>query len=321
MMSLPSRGAIGLASGVLAGVVSAGLFGVAFTRAETMLVFLAYLSAVPLFMAGLGSGIVSGALAALIGIAGLVTLRPLDFSLFYAIVMGLPAAGLIVIALYKPVNAETTAEGNMLTAITLYPCVIFLAVVAAVSGTPGGLLGLTTDAMITAGSAYKDALDTDTYAWFLTTIKGVAKMLPGALGLCWMFIMLLSAVVAQASLAQQKWNLRPSFALKDVCIPNWLVFAAAITGLAGAFAPAPYNYVGTNICVMLFVPFFLVGLAVVHAWAATTKARVWILVVFYILLSLPWTMVFAAVATLLLGIVDQWVNFRQRFAVGVKKGE
>jgi len=59
------------------------------------------------------------------------------------------------------------------------------------------------------------------------------------------------------------------------------------------------------------VPFFFTGLAVVHALAAQTRWPTLFLVFFYFVICL---IVHLTLLVALLGAVDQWVDFRKRFA-------
>jgi len=332
--SLPSRGLRGYSGGVLAGGISAALFAVAMMHAETLFVVIVYMTAMPLLMAGLGAGITSGATASFTGITGLLLAKQLElhflFAGTYALIYALPCVALVALALRrhedKSGKVVWSTEGNILIALTLYPAILFLAAVMATSSHDGGLLELTKHTFAASLAPLKSMpeVDADTFKFLSASMEKFAVVAPAVVGSSWLFVMLLSLVAAQGALKQQGWNLRPNFAFQNIYIPNWLIFATAATGVMGAVAHAPYNYVGTNLCAMLCIPFLLVGFAIVHALAAMTKARMVILVAFYILLSVVMlnavAMMWVVVAMTGLGVVDQWINVRQRFATGWKKG-
>lgn len=297
------RGWLGAA---LAGAVSAAVFVLAFRHAETGLVFLSYLAPLPLLLAGLGAGSVGGVIAGAIGSGGVLLSISPTLAVAYALINALPIAILTPLALRKRVS-----DGQLLTAIVVYPCAIFLLAAALAWGQEGGLLGLSQQVMETAINQVSQGLEPDAVAQLKIATAMLPQVFPSLVGFSWAFLILISALGAQSILQRQGWNRREPFVLRDVQIPFALILAVAITGLAGYFAPAPYDYVGVNLCVMLCVPLFIVGLAVVHAFAATKSWRIALLIAFYALLTfVPWVVILAT----LLGALDQVLHIRQRLA-------
>ena len=81
----------------------------------------------------------------------------------------------------------------------------------------------------------------------------------------------------------------------------------------------PFDYIGLNLTVLLALAYIIIGLVIIHAYAGIYKYGGWGLLVFYILIAVKWTMLPLIGITLFLGISDQWIDFRRRFA-GVKQG-
>jgi hypothetical protein len=325
-----SRGGLGWLSAGLGGAISAAAFVVAVTHSGTVLVFALYLAVLPLLLAGLGAGRASGILAALIGTVGVFFATGfVGLTLFYALAFSLPAAVFTALALRYRTNENGRIfwypEGHLLTALTLYPCIIFigLGLYVYLTGTEGGLLGLSQRVMerallslqeqIKSVSTKLDAETQATYAEGMQRLGIVrprlARSLPAILGCSWLFFKMINVGVAQLTLRQQKWNVRDSFRLPDLRISPVMLFATAAAGLIGFLTPAPFDYMGLNLCYILCVPFFFVGLAVIHAYARTTRAPRSLLFVFYMALSI---VLWMAVLVALLGAVDQKFNFRQR---------
>jgi len=185
-------------------------------------------------------------------------------------------------------------------------------------GHEGGLLAMTVEAFngmgdqVTAmltenGQAITPEMTLKVHQYF----EFCARITP-ALAMCaWLFSTLIAMAAAQGLLQQRKWNLRPQFSLARLHIPNWVIFAAALTGLAAMYAPPPYDYIGLNLALVLGVPFFFVGLAIVHAYAEQTKKPTLVLIIFYTVISI---IVHLVLLVAILGAVDQWVDFRKRFA-------
>jgi hypothetical protein len=313
--SLPSRGTLGWLGAVLAGGMSAAAFGFAFAHAETFLVFLAYVAGVPLFVAGLGAGILPGVLAALTGAAALYLQMQAGLAVGYLIVFALPSVVLTLLALRYRTGADQKIywypEGFLLTAAVFYPCLLFLAAFGLAAGQEGGLLGQTSHVIQGVMGSYAQNMEPNVAANFKVMLELLPRILPALLGCSWLVLIMISALSAQSILKQQNWNLRSSFSWRDLQVPNFLLLAAAVTGLVGASGSEPFNYVGSNLCAMLCVPFFFVGLAVIHAYAAKQRYRLLLLISFYIVLTLlPWL----ALVVTLFGALDQGVHFRQRLA-------
>lgn len=312
--TIASRGSLGWAGAVLAGGLSAAAYALAFENAETMLIFIAYFGVLPLFMAGLGAGNGPVVLASLIGTAAVFLINHnILLTASYAVFYAVPAVFLSFMALRARRASDGKVfwypEGYLLTAMTLYPCLIFLGLVAMYAGQEGGLLGQTEKLLQAAFAPMSEELGPDLADDFKAMLDLLPRVLPSVLGCSWVFLILMSMLAAHGMLKQQSWNLRPSFSWVKMTIPNWVIIAAAATGLAAAFAPPPYDYVGLTLCTLLCLPFFFTGLAVVHLYVALFKAKMVFLILFYAVLTIfPW----AALLIALLGALDQLFHFRHR---------
>ncbi len=304
----------------LAGALSAVVLAVALLNAGSVLVLLSYLASIPLFMVGLGLGLSFNSVAVVVGLFVLLSFWPPSFGAFYVISYAGPALVLSALALRQKRNADGQrawhSEGNLLTALASYPCVLFLAIYITTAGHDGGLLAMTVDAfngmseqIITMLKDNGQEVSPEMILKMHQYFEICARVTP-ALAMCaWLFSTLLAIAIAQGLLQSRLWNKRPSFELNDLHVPNWVVFAAATTGLIGMYAPAPYDYVGLNLALILGIPFFFVGVAVIHAAAAQTKHPTVMLIIFYTLISI---IIHLVLLVALLGAVDQWVDFRKR---------
>jgi hypothetical protein len=238
---------------------------------------------------------------------------PSSFALTYVLIYAVPCLALIALALRYRVGADGNVywypEGHLLTAMTLYPCLFFICGAALASGHEGGLLGLTTQHLNEALEPMKSQMPGDTVVQLTAIMNIFTKFLPALLGTSWIFLALVSMVVAQVILQRQNWHLRTGFTLHELYTPSWLVYAVAVTGLAGVLAPAPFNYIGSNLAIILCIPFFLIGMAVIHVWAGMQKATKLILIALYLVISIFPAFVLIPV---LMGVIDQWGNFRKR---------
>ncbi|MDE1900245.1 MAG: DUF2232 domain-containing protein [Alphaproteobacteria bacterium] len=317
-----SRGLIGHLLGVLAGLASAGLCAFAGFHAESVLILMAYFLAIPLYMAGFACGALSGFLACLAGVAGVFAFAPAGFGIFYLFFDAIPAAILILLAMGRRVDADGAvtwrSEGTVLAVMTLYPCLIFMAVFVIAMGHDGGLQAMTlhaldgmSDQVTKLIAADGQKVTPEIIANIHQAFGMIARIMPAFVMCVWLFSTFVDMAVAQSFVGQRQWKLRPAFTLGNLHVPSLVVFAAAIVGLVAVFAPEPYRYVGLNLGLVLGVPFFFSGLAVIHGWAARTAYPGAVLAGFYILLV---AIVYLAFPVTFLGVLDQWVNFRKRFA-------
>lgn len=300
---------------ILAGGISATLLVFALSHAETALIFVAYLVFIPLYMAALGTGALGGLIASLAGMGSLLVSQPLNISFVYAFLYAVPAAIIGAVAiLQRPsqdgAEPKRLSEGGLLTVITVYPCLVFLAITALTTTHPGGLLALTQDAFHAVTDQLGDHFDAQQIAMLKEMLDRLAQLAPTFASYAWIFVNILAIGLAQYALKTYGWNKRNAFDMQSLQVPVPLIYAVAITGMIGSFAPAPFNYIDLNLALILGLPFLFVGLAIIHAWAASTGRPRLILITFYLLISL---FVGLALLVALLGVIDQWAHFRQRF--------
>lgn len=313
-MPLAKRGTYSFVGAVLAGCISSTVFAVALNHAESFIFFIVYLTAIPLFVAGLGAGALAGLLASAVGFVDLIVREPSNYAVLYAFLYGIPAFVIALLALqYRTLESEKVRwlpEGNLLIATILYPCVLFLLFCFLASTHEGGLLSFTQDFVNQTSASMQAGLPADAKVQFQAILELLTKFMPALLSASWVILMLASILIAQSAMERHKLNLRPTFSLDNLYVPAWLISAVAITGLLGMFGTQLYSYIGSNLAIILGLPFVFVGIAIVHAWAKTKSMPLLILSAFYIaLLTFPLLVLFVA----LLGMIDQWANFRQRF--------
>lgn len=312
---LVSRGLLGIAAAIAAGGVSVGILLAALSNPNSNFAVLAFFAASPLYVAGLGAGALAGIIATTTGILALYFSQPHNLAVLYAVGYGIPAVTLIRLALRSRVGENQQLfwypEGKLFTAIILYPCVLFIFAAAVSSGHDGGLLDLTNVALNEHAKDFAARFPNEDPIIFQRAVEVASGVIPTFTSYMWIIVTIFSIAGAQKFLTKQKWNLRSDFSLHALHLPNYLIYAVAATGLVGVLAPAPFDYIGRNLSLILGLPFFFVGLAVTHAWIRSIKYSGFILFAFYVLMFLePWIALFVTA----LGVVDQWADFRQRIA-------
>jgi hypothetical protein len=128
----------------------------------------------------------------------------------------------------------------------------------------------------------------------------------------WIGMIIVNAALAQALLVRLRRNLRPSPAMTEIDLPNWMLPALAICVL-GAFMPGYAGFIGGNLTLIFFIGYALAGLGVIHALLARLPNRSGLLGVTYVFMFLfGWPLIIAA----LLGVAEPWLKLRRRAAGG-----
>ena len=190
-----------------------------------------------------------------------------------------------------------------------------LAVITAISGafivavsvlTGGGLQQHVTEALTELSNAFAAPQGEVVLQQAVLTLVPYFAGMAAAL---WAFGVLLNMVIAQGLLAKAGRNLRPSPRLRELTLPDWLSWALVGTALIALVASGEIEYVGRNLSIVLAVPFFFLGLAVVHKLAALTPLPGAMLALVYLVVIFSgwFTLVIAAI-----GILEQWVGLRSR---------
>ena len=295
-----------------AGVLSALLYlSVVLGQPSAML--LAYLAQLPLFAVALGMGglagvTATGSAAVVVSLVGGVIAGGL-----FLIVSGVPVMVVGRKALLNRQDADGKTEwyplGLLVTWMVGMGAGAFVVAGALLSTSTEGLeasirsfLGLGVDRlMASAAEADRQRILDAIVPWF-----------PAAVVMSWLAMVAINAALAQGVLARFGRNLRPSPELADIELPGLLTIVLGIAGAAAVVGPDALGFIGRNLFLILLVPFFFLGLGVVHAVARKfSPQKPFILVAAYAaMLLLGWPVALVAG----LGLFDQWLGLRRKLA-------
>ncbi len=125
----------------------------------------------------------------------------------------------------------------------------------------------------------------------------------------WLLLLAINGVLAQGALARYGRNLRPAPNIAVLELPRWLALALAASVVTALLATGDLAFLARGLALVLLLPYIFAGLAVVHTAFRRYKARILLMVIFYVILVFfTWPMVFV----IALGLVDQWFGFRRR---------
>jgi hypothetical protein len=142
--------------------------------------------------------------------------------------------------------------------------------------------------------------------------RRISPYLLGIWVVFWALLVIGNAVLAQGLLVRFNRNLRPSTPLAAIEVPRWLAGVAAGAAVL-SFVPGAIGNAAQNALLVLTIPFFFLGLAVIHAfarrWRGAGFLRALFFVLFYVVIL---TMVWPAFVLVGIGIVDLLANIRRR---------
>jgi len=116
-------------------------------------------------------------------------------------------------------------------------------------------------------------------------LMALVEYLPAFFAVSWTLGLIFNGVLAQGLLVRFGYNIAPSPKLADISLPMaWIgtllaaLLLSSMTGLMGVF--------GKTLAAIAIVPYFVLGLGVVHGFFRPWKGRLGILILFYGLLFL-----------------------------------
>ncbi len=312
---MPKDTLIALGAGVLA-----ALAATAFLSRAPGALMLVYFADLPLFMAGFAfgpqaaaiggaagfmvAGLIGGGLAA--GVFGIMQALPV-WLVVRQLLLQRPAA---VAGPGKTVGADGRIEwypiGDMLCWLTFFAAAML--VVMTLTSLTGGkglsvLISTNLDEILKGLAPHWDEeLRT-------SMVAVIVPIFPGAIGVSWLVMTIVNATLAHGILTRLKKILRPSPAYAALDLPQWISWPLVLSALLALLGSGEMEYTGRNLAMILVVPFFFLGLAVVHTWARRVTYSGMVLTAFYLVLVLSgWaTMVVVGV-----GIAELWVGLRHR---------
>lgn len=305
------------------GVVSA-LFHLSVIAGTAGTLILAYLTPLPLFLVGLSVG---GAATAIAGGLAVVLVAVADGGLMSSAVFLVTVALPVLLTVQRVLLARVATDGNTEwypPGLTLLALVGYgvggILVAAALSleqseGLKGTVQQFLTDGITEMVAASGSELAMAPGQGGGNAAQRLAALLapvfPAMVAASWLVMTVVNGALAQGVLMRFGWNNRPAMPMADLELPGWVPLLLAASGGLAVVLPGTFGYVALNVALVLLVPFFFAGLAVVHAFARARSARVPIVVTVYLFVFLFGWPVLLVVG---LGVIEQWIGLRQRFA-------
>ncbi len=304
---------IALAGGAISGAAVGGAASMAATLGLLTALLLAYLAPLPVMAAGLSQGPRAVTVAAICGFMMAGLLGGAMAAGLYGLIHGLPSWLVVRQALLQRPTPDGGRDWYPVGAIVCW----LSALAACLFVVAAALTNLSAETGIKdAVSSYLDAVIAHVQPEFPAAnrdqvVAVLAPFFPAEMAGSWMLMVILNAVLAQSLLSRSGRALRPSPAFSDLELPQWASWPLVAAAAVALIGPGEVEYIGRNLAMILAMPFFFLGLAVVHALVRRLAFPAMALVVFYLLLLLTgWPVVLVAG----IGVVEQWAGVRRRFA-------
>lgn len=294
----------GLASGafhlaILAGTVGALIFG--------------YITALPLFAAGLALGWPAAAIAGIVGLLVVMPVAGTEAGLWYAAIGPLPVVFLVQRALLwqeAPGGRVWYPSGYLLSWMIAWASLVLMIVTIWQGAGPDGMQAMIErrvaaglrqwEAMFGMGSGIEEAT------------AQISRIVPLGIAASWLIMTSINMLLAQGVLARFDRSIRGPERFVDFELPRALsaLFGA---GLLLSFFPDPAGLLGLAVAGLSVLPFAIAGIATVHVFAGRFGARRRMaLLAFYVLfVFLGWPLLAVLGA---LGAIDHWFGLRRRMS-------
>ncbi len=295
-----------LAIAALAAAASALLY-LAYSSGMAVLPLLAYFVQLPLLFVGLALGIPHAGLTALVALLIVTLFGGWLAAVLYLVLEGLPSLLVIRYALLS----RRTEDGD----IEWYPpgLVVGKLLLFCLGAILLGLLAL----QLFVGevpTVLATALH-ETLAMFGIDTEGMAPppwlpLVPGILGLSWLLMTCINAVLAQKLAERAGMAVRPSPPFVTFVVAPWTLALLLPGALGTAFLSGTPLVFAATVLVVATVPYLFQGLAVIHVLARRARSPMVPLVLFYAaLLLFSWPLILGVVG---LGLVEDWAGLRRR---------
>ncbi|MBM3491352.1 MAG: DUF2232 domain-containing protein [Alphaproteobacteria bacterium] len=307
---MPMAWLLGVGAGLASGLLHLG--GGLGTGGSLLL---SQIAALPIFLVALGLGFGPAVLAAAGGALLVVLFGGGLAPLSYILLNGVLAVGLGRLALLSRAGEsgrEWYPAGHLLTWLFALVAGIYGLALLAAALSGQGLLSRLTAMLEQAIAAFGASLP----AQQADLLRAAVALVPGIMGAFVMLQTMLNGLLAQFLLLRGGRAVRPAESFAGLALPRELAYVLAAS-LAAALLPTGLASVGLTLAILAAVPYFLLGLAVVHAWLARHAARGLLLTLVYGALVVVLALFLPAAALLVaLGLAEQFVGLRARWARG-----
>ena len=270
-----------------------------------------YLAPLPLLLVGIDQGIKAVTISCASGIVTSIIAGNIFFGGLFTIIHAFPAWIIVRQALLKYSVPGTESEawypaGSILCILSVFCAGILVVTSVWSQGEAGGLQGLI--------RSYLDQVFTNMLPMDEDVQGGLIKLMvplfPGYMGTSWVLMAVFNASIALAILKRAKRAERPKTKLANLLLPDWISWFIIVAASISIFSQGELEFLSRNLTLILAVPFFFLGLAVLHNLTNHVTFPRFLLTVFYMALILSGWIALMVTVT---GIIEQWFGLRRHF--------
>lgn len=259
----------------------------------------------PLFAAGFAFGPQAAGLAGALAAVAVAALGSLPAALVFIAASSLPA-GLAIRFGWPDQPGGATRPGRSLAAIVLLAAAILIGAALVFANHPGGLSAVLTSIVRSAIGQMPTGYETLGEDMIAT----VVALKPGALALWFTVLLALNAMLAARLVGRAGLMAVPPPALRSLRVPGFLLPLPLVGAVGAGLLGGEGGALGFGLFLILCIPWFLQGIAVVHGLTKGKAGRGVMLVTLY--LGLLVFLMPVAGALTALGMVDHFRRFRER---------
>ncbi|MDP6707737.1 MAG: DUF2232 domain-containing protein [Alphaproteobacteria bacterium] len=275
---------------------------------------LSHLTHLPLFLAGLGIGATGAVFAGGAGtlIVGLIAgpYAGFVFFTFDAVPVAILCRQALLSRAVPGGQTEWYPGGLLLLWLAGIVAVYVLALALYLGLAHDGIVAVVRGAL----QQYIDGLGSLVHPDSAELLLALAPYVPGIMACYFMLTVIFNGALAQHLLRRSGRNLRPSVAFFEIELPRGLLYVLA-AAIAAAYLSGTFGHVALTLAFIVALAYFLLGLAVVHAFLRMRPNRGTALFSFYVIFILLMVL-FSPVGLAIvgLGVVEQLLGLRHRFA-------
>ncbi len=297
-----------------AGIVAA-LLHLSVTLGSSGAFMLAYFAQAPIVATGLALGFMPAAVAAAVAAVLVAVGSPGVGALsLFVLTSAFPVLLIVYFAIQNRVRdgegedgaVEWYPLGRLLGWLTILALAAFVIAYLVFMGAENGVRGATETYLRNVLGALR-GVQADTAA-IDQLISTMAIVFPAVAAASWILMIVVNGVMAQKFLTASGNNLRPMPVYSETEGPVWPAAVIAFGALMTIFG-GNAGFFGINLMMIGAIPFFFIGLAVLHSISAAWPGRLLLLIGAYLFLVL---LVWPAAIVALLGLIEHWVRLRER---------
>jgi hypothetical protein len=297
-----------------AGIVAA-LLHLSVTLGSSGAFMLAYFAQAPIVATGLALGFMPAAVAAAVAAVLVAVGSPGVGALsLFVLTSAFPVLLIVYFAIQNRVRdgegedgaVEWYPLGRLLGWLTILALAAFVIAYLVFMGAENGVRGATETYLRNVLGALR-GVQADTAA-IDQLISTMAIVFPAVAAASWILMIVVNGVMAHKFLTASGNNLRPMPVYSETEGPVWPAAVIAFGALMTIFG-GNAGFFGINLMMIGAIPFFFIGLAVLHSISAAWPGRLLLLIGAYLFLVL---LVWPAAIVALLGLIEHWVRLRER---------